>query len=236
MIIAAPNDGAPEVRVLRRSGDRPGGIVVTRPQDGFGLCLTAARKRGWPGQLGHPELDLWARSPLESEGEMSTERDETREETLVRKVDELIRINSCLVERVERVLRLVEVRRRRVVLFAYFTGEDGMSNQIVAPNVVSTLAFGLIGNTPTGDTFAEPTAVVTPSNAGTVSLEPSVQGEATATGTPFTTAGTFTATAGYLGPVTLSADVNGVDNEDATFNVIEPPETVAYDATKFVAN
>lgn len=95
------------------------------------------------------------------------------------------------------------------------------------------LAFGLIGNTPSGDTFEEPTVVVTPTTAGAVVLQPSVQGTAGA----FTTAGVFTPAAGYTGPVTLSAEVQGVDDQDSNFNVtaVPLPETVAFDPTAFKA-
>lgn len=136
---------------------------------------------------------------------------------------------------VTQILRIVRRQRRKgVVLFCYFIGENGMST-ITAPNCTTSLAFGLAGNTPTGDTFAEPTVAVNPTTAGTVALQPSVQGTPTGTGTPFTTAGLFTAAAGYLGPVTLSAEVAGVDDQDASFEVVAAPETVAFNPADFVA-
>ena len=108
---------------------------------------------------------------------------------------------------------------------------------ITAPDITTaqTLNFGLAGNTPTGDTFAEPTVVVTPPAAGAVALQPSVQGAQSGTGAPFTTAGIFTPASGYTGPVTLSAEVAGVDDQDANFNVtaVPSPETVAFDPTLF---
>ena len=90
---------------------------------------------------------------------------------------------------------------------------------------------------PKGDTLVEPTVVVTPTTAGSVTLQPSVAGltDPTSGITSYTTAGVFTPASGYLGPVTLSAEVQGVDDSDATFNVIAvpAPETVAFDPTGF---
>jgi hypothetical protein len=132
-----------------------------------------------------------------------------------------------------RILHLLEQGRPTPFLkfVAFFTikGNTLMAS-ITAPNITSTLAFVLNGVTPTGDTFAEPTVVVT-TGTGTVALQPSVQGA----GGAFTTAGTFTAGPGFLGSVVLSAEVAGVDDQDCSFSVVSAPETVAFDPTKFVA-
>ncbi len=130
------------------------------------------------------------------------------------------------------------IRPRPWVRYAFFfihTGNSFTMVQITAPNIntAQTLAFGLVGNTPQGDTFVEPTVQVAPPSAGTVTLQPSVQGANGA----FTTAGLFTPGAGFTGSVTLSADVQGVDNQDATFTVDAiPPETAAFDPAAFAVN
>ena len=147
----------------------------------------------------------------------------------------ILRRTRVLDDKVEVLLR----RRRRWLRFAYFTKPQGDAftmPSITAPDITTSLSFGLIGNTPTGDTFAEPTVNVT-TGQGTVTLQPSVQGTATATGTPFTTAGTFTPTSGFTGAVQLSAEVQGVDDQDCTFNVVPvpAPETVAFDPGAFKA-
>jgi hypothetical protein len=109
---------------------------------------------------------------------------------------------------------------------------------INAPDITDhqRLAFQLNGITPAGETFVEPAVTVGPPAFGTVALQPSVQGTPNTDGSvPFTTAGIFTPS-GALGAVTLSAVVNGVDDQDATFNVVAHPlEAVAFDTTKFAA-
>ena len=157
-------------------------------------------------------------------------------ETIIRKLDASEDRENYIAQRVDFLIRR---EARPTIRFVWFTrpiGDAFTMPLITATDITTaqTLQFGLLGSTPQGDTFAEPTVVVTPTNAGTVALQPSVQGQSGA----FTTAGVFTPAGGFTGPVDLSAEVQGVDDQDATFNVVvvPAPETVAFDATKFVAS
>jgi hypothetical protein len=118
----------------------------------------------------------------------------------------------------------------------YFTiTKEGLfiMTTITAPdiNASQTLTFGLAGSVPPGQTFSEPIVLLAPTNAGNLNVQLSIRNSDGS----FTTAGTFTPAAGYLGPVTLSAEVLGVDDQDANFNVVPvpSPETVAFVSSSF---
>lgn len=143
-----------------------------------------------------------------------------------------------ILHRVDLILGLLEPKKHKHLhFFAFFTLQKGQVQMaaITAPDITTaqTLAFGLAGSTPAGDTFVEPTVIVA-AGTGTVVLQPSVQGASGA----FTTAGVFTPGSGFTGPVTLSAEVAGVDDQDCTFNVtaVPAPETVAFDPTQFAVS
>jgi hypothetical protein len=166
--------------------------------------------------------------------------------TAARRCDSIIGTGRYLCERVDRIDTLLRqaislLRPRPWVRFSFFYKTQGTNHMptITAPNNIITgggLAFGLIGSTPDGDTFVEPSIVFSPTSAGTVTMQASVQGTPANGATPFTTAGVFTSTNGFTGSVTISADIGSVDNQDVTFQVLAAPpapETVGFDPTQF---
>jgi len=142
-----------------------------------------------------------------------------------------------LSDQLQVIFRWIGHRPRPVAWLLFYTRtKDNLPMaSFVAPNITTAQLqpFSLTGYTPAGATFVEPTVTLSAATtaAGTITMQASVQLTPDASGgTPFTTAGLFTPAPGYTGPVELDADVQGIEDSTATFQVVAvpAPESVAF--------
>ena len=108
--------------------------------------------------------------------------------------------------------------------------------EVIGPRISQgqSFRFELDGEVRLGEPFIAPTVIVTPVGAGAVTLDAPVEGDSTATGTPFYVAGVFKPSVGFIGPVALSATVQG-KSQDAMLYVMVDDLTGAmvFNAKKF---